>query len=86
MHYVYIIKSKFDGVFYKGYTTNYHKRIEEHNNGLSRYTAKKIPWELIYVEEHPDKTSALIREKKLKRCKSEYFEWLKENGNNILKR
>ena len=74
-YYVYIIKSEKDSTYYKGSSDNYLKRFEEHNAGLSQYTSYKKPWRLIYVEKHPDKRSALIRERKLKRCKADYFEW-----------
>jgi putative endonuclease len=85
-YYVYIMKSSVDGTYYKGFSENYLQRLEEHNAGLSKYTSLKTPWILIYVEEHPDKRTALIREKKLKRCKAEYFEWLVGQPTNILKR
>ncbi len=85
-YYVYIIKSDLDGTYYKGFCRDYLKRFEEHNAGLSRYTSRKIPWRLIYVEEHPDKRSALIRERKLKQCKVDYFEWLIEQSTNTLKK
>ena len=68
-YYVYIIQSELDGTFYKGSTFDYKKRFADHNAGRSKYTSSKVPWLLIYVEEHPDKISALIRESKLKRCK-----------------
>ena len=84
-HYVYIIKSLKDGTYYKGYTEDYERRIIEHNEGLSQFTSSKRPWILVYVELHPDKRSALIREKKLKKCKKEYFEWLMLQPSNILK-
>lgn len=83
-YYVYILKSEVDGTYYKGSSDNYLKRTEEHNNGLSIYTSKKIPWKLLYVEKHPDKKSALIRERKLKHCKKEYFEWLALQPSNVL--
>ncbi len=83
-YYVYILKSEIDGTYYKGSTENYLKRLQEHNNGLSTYTSNKIPWKLIYVEQHETKRSALIRERKLKMCKSAYFEWLSKQNTNIL--
>jgi putative endonuclease len=83
-YYVYILKSLVDGTYYKGSTEDYIKRLQEHNSGLSQYTARKVPWVLIYVEQHPDKRSALIRERKLKRCKAEYFEWLVNQPTNFL--
>lgn len=58
--YVYILQSKVDGTFYKGFTSNYKKRLISHNNGENNYTSGKIPWELVYVEEHVDKRSALV--------------------------
>jgi putative endonuclease len=84
-YYVYILKSDIDGTFYKGSTGNYVKRLEEHNAGLCNYTSSKKPWSSMYVEEQPDKRTALIREKKLKRCKASYFEWLKDQSSNIIK-
>ncbi|MCD4773019.1 MAG: GIY-YIG nuclease family protein [Bacteroidales bacterium] len=39
-YYVYIIKSDSIGIFYKGFTSNPEKRLFEHNNNKSRYTAK----------------------------------------------
>ena len=84
-YYVYILRSLNDGSYYKGYTQDYQKRLLEHNSGQSRYTSGKGPWELIYVEIHQSKSKALIRERKLKRCKADYFEWLKSQPTNILR-
>jgi len=75
-----------DGTYYKGSSANFIQRLKDHNAGLSKFTSHKMPWILIYVEEHPDKRSALIREKKLKRCKVDYFEWLITQPTNILNR
>ena len=83
-HYVYIIRSLKDGTYYKGYTTNYLIRLQAHNNGMSNYTRSKVPWELIYVEVYENKRTALDREKKLKKCKADYFEWLRLQQSNIL--
>ena len=83
--YVYILKSKKDNSYYKGFTEDYIKRFNDHNNALSTYTSSKCPWELLYVEVHPTKKEALIRERKLKKCKSDYFEWLSKQPTNILK-
>jgi len=65
--YVYIIQSSTDSSYYKGFSENPSSRLSQHNNGESTYTAAKIPWELIYVEELPSKRDALIREKALKK-------------------
>ena len=73
-----------DNTYYKGYTQNYLKRLEQHNRGESQYTSSKIPWKLVYVEECKDKRSALKREKSLKRANLEYIKWLIHQNSNIL--
>ena len=85
-YYVYVMQSLRDQTFYKGFTENYLERIADHNAGLSQYTSRKVPWKLIYVEEHATKRSALIREKGLKKCKAEYFNWLRQQPTNLLNR
>jgi putative endonuclease len=83
-YFVYVIKSQVDGTLYKGFTTNYQNRILEHNNGLSRYTSSKTPWDLIYLEEFASKTDALKREKQLIRANKSYLLWLFEQPCNLL--
>jgi len=83
MFYTYVLYSESRQVYYKGFTENVTKRFNEHNNNLSRYTAGKGPWRLIIVEQFDQKRNALMREKGLKRCKSEYFEWLKLQPLNL---
>jgi putative endonuclease len=83
--YVYILQSLLDGTFYKGYSHNYQKRLEEHNLGLSRYTARKRPWRLVYAEECNDKRTALIREKQLKRANMDYLKWLMHQEINLVR-
>ena len=85
-YYVYIIESLIDGTLYKGYTTNYMRRLNEHNAGESRYTSKKVPWRLVYVECCKTKTEALIREKSLKKANKKYIQWLILQPNNLLKK
>src|SRR5215510_1361021 len=65
---VYIIQSEYDSSYYKRYSEHPLLRLREHNNGKGFYTASKTPWKLVYVEEMPSKTSALIREKNLKKA------------------
>ncbi|GJM36574.1 MAG: hypothetical protein DHS20C18_55750 [Saprospiraceae bacterium] len=76
LHYVYILQSQTSGKYYKGYTTDYKKRLLEHNEGLSRWTAGKGPWQLVYLETCETKTAALKREKMLKRQHHAYLDWL----------
>ncbi|HVZ24579.1 MAG TPA: GIY-YIG nuclease family protein, partial [Sediminibacterium sp.] len=65
--YVYIIQSSIDGSHYKGFTKNPRSRIMTHNEKGSRYTSAKTPWHFVYLEELPDKRTALQREKTLKK-------------------
>ncbi|MBX2926033.1 MAG: GIY-YIG nuclease family protein [Chitinophagaceae bacterium] len=82
--YVYIIESMEDATYYKGSTENPLIRLQQHNAGLSHYTRSKRPWRLIYVEELPTKTEMLIREKKLKRGNTTYFQNLINSNKNII--
>jgi|JI10StandDraft_1071094.scaffolds.fasta_scaffold36329_4 putative endonuclease len=67
MYYVYILFSQRLNIFYKGITQNPQKRLFEHNNDLSRFTAGKGPWDLVYLEEVNSKKDALLREKAIKK-------------------
>ena len=73
MFFVYILQSDFDNSFYIGYTTNLERRLQEHNEGKSRYTSKKIPWQLKYHENFNNKTDALKREHFLKKQRNRKF-------------
>jgi putative endonuclease len=73
MFYVYLIQSEVDASFYIGYTSNLELRIKHHNNGESIYSRRKKPWKLVYSEELENKTSALKREKFLKKQKNKDF-------------
>jgi putative endonuclease len=84
MHYVYILRSLYDGTFYKGYTLDYNTRLAAHNAGSSRYTSQKVPWELVYLEVFMSKKEALIREGNLKHANSEYILRLIESDRNRL--
>jgi len=57
-----------DGTFYTGWTTDPARREREHNAGQgARYTSTRRPVRMVYVEEVPDKVSALKRELAIKR-------------------
>lgn len=65
--FVYILRSDKDCDYYKGITENIERRLEEHNSGKSAFTSTKMPWQLVYLKEMPNKREALIEEKRLKR-------------------
>ncbi len=69
MYYVYIIESSATDIFdilYRGSTTDYERRLKEHEEGLSTYTKGKGLWKLIFVQVFETIQEALIQEKKLK--------------------
>lgn len=63
---VYILQSARDGSYYVGCTQDIEQRLQRHNQGRSQYTKTKRPWTLVYCEEHPDRSSALKRERQIK--------------------
>ena len=67
MHFVYIIYSETSDKYYKGYSLDPIRRLEEHNEGRSRYTRHFIPWTIVYIQSFITKTEALQREKSIKK-------------------
>ena len=65
--YCYIVECA-DGTLYTGWTTDPKRRVTMHNRGLgARYTRMRGPVKLVYVEEQPDRRSAMKRERAIKR-------------------
>ena len=57
-----------DGSYYTGWTTDPVRRERQHNRGQgSRYTATHRPVHLVYIEPQPDRTTAMRRERTIKR-------------------
>ncbi|MBX2845821.1 MAG: GIY-YIG nuclease family protein [Saprospiraceae bacterium] len=83
IYYVYII-CNLEGVYYKGFSFNPTKRLEEHNLGKSRYTSNRGPWHLVFVTSFVKKSEALKYEKMLKRQNHVYLEWLIKSNRNEL--
>ena len=80
MFYTYIIFSHKLNKYYIGSTENIQTRIQNHNIGLSNFTAKGIPWELKYFELFETRTLAIKREFEIKKKKSrKYIEFLIHN-------
>ena len=67
--YCYILECA-DGTYYTGWTTDPERRVKQHNKGIgARYTKTRRPVKLIYLEEQPDKATALKRELAIKKMK-----------------
>ena len=69
--YCYIVECA-DGTYYTGWTVNPERRVAVHNRGRgARYTRTRGPVKLVYVEELPDRTSAMKREIAIKKMTRE---------------
>jgi putative endonuclease len=85
MYYVYLLKSKKDNNYYTGQTNDIQKRLKEHNNGRSKSTKARRPFELIGYEGYLTQGEARIREHQLKnylRRKKEFIEAMKQKYEN----
>ena len=64
---VYIILCQ-DGSFYTGYTKNLDERTRQHQNGKgARYTKTHKPKTVAYVEFHGSRSTAMKRERQIKK-------------------
>jgi len=73
-YFVYIIYNEIADKYYIGQTSDLRKRIDEHNSGMSKYTAKyKGGWRIIYTEEFTSRGLAMKRERFLKNQKNKEF-------------
>lgn len=67
MYYVYILICG-DGTYYTGYAADLEARVQKHNRGeASKYTRSRFPVRLAYHEVWPDKSSAMRRERAIKK-------------------
>ena len=71
--YVYIIQSEKDGSYYVGSTQSLDERVQRHNQGRSKYTKAKRPWNLVYFEAHLDRPGAVRRENEIKKRKDKKY-------------
>ena len=69
--YCYIVECA-DGTYYTGWAVDPGKRVDVHNKGRgAKYTKMRLPVKLVYVEEQPDRSSALKRERAIKKMTRE---------------
>jgi putative endonuclease len=67
MYYTYILTNKNHSVLYVGVTGNLEGRIWEHRQRITEsFTKRYQVTKLIWYEDYPDPTSAIMREKQLK--------------------
>lgn len=69
--YCYIVKCA-DGTYYTGWAVDPEKRVKVHNSGRgAKYTKTRLPVRLVYVEEQPDRVTAMKRERAIKKMTRE---------------
>jgi putative endonuclease len=79
---VYILASKQFGTIYVGVTSNMHRRMAEHSQGLLEgFTKKHRVTSLIYFELHQTMSDAIRREKQLKAWRRHWKVRLVEQSN-----
>lgn len=65
-YFVYILECE-DGSLYTGITTDVERRFIEHKNGIgSSFTRAKKAKRIVYTEQHPNRSLALVREAEIK--------------------
>ncbi|WP_073082751.1 GIY-YIG nuclease family protein [Winogradskyella jejuensis] len=77
MYYIYVLYSEKHLKSYVGFSSDVHRRLKEHNNKKSNYTAKFAPWILIHKEQYETLDEVIKREKYLK--SSAGRRWMKKN-------
>lgn len=61
-----------DGTYYTGWAVDPEKRLKVHNSGRgAKYTKTRLPVRLVYVEEQPDRVTAMKRERAIKKMTRE---------------
>ena len=71
---VYVLRSASTGKLYIGQTGDLHRRLEEHRQGVARYTRGRGPWHLVYSQGLETRSAAVSRERFLKSGQGR--EWL----------
>jgi putative endonuclease len=65
--YIYILTNKWHTVLYIGVTSNLHKRLFEHRNGITKgFSSQYRTNKLVYYERFDSMLEAITREKQLK--------------------
>jgi len=83
MFYVSLLKSRKDGAFYLGSTSDLRRRFAEHNHGMVWSTKSRIPLSLVYYEAYAAEQDARTRESQLKK-RARAFAQLRERISRCL--
>ena len=68
-YFTYVLWSASAGKFYIGISEDPAARLVQHNTGVSKWTARHMPWEIVYMERHESYAEARTRELLLKKQK-----------------
>jgi putative endonuclease len=63
MYFVYVLRSETTGRHYVGYTSDLTQRLGQHDNGITKSTKNRGPWEMVYREEFNTRSEAARRER-----------------------
>ena len=77
-----MLQSQASGYLYVGQTSDLERRLDEHFQGVSRYTRGRGPWSLVYHEAKETRADAIKRERFLKSGQGR--EWLKLHLREVL--
>ena len=66
MWYVYVLRSLKNGRHYVGMSQDVSRRLKEHNDGRTRSTKSRKPFEIVYTEECENREAARKRERYFK--------------------
>jgi len=80
--FVYLLRCA-DNTLYTGWTDDINARVAAHNSKRgAKYTRSRLPVQLVYFEELPDRSSALKREAAIKKLSRTQKEALIVSDNN----
>ncbi len=82
MYYIYILQCA-DKTLYTGITVDPERRIKEHNESKigAKYTRARLPVQLIYSKEFPDRSQASKEENRIKKLsRKEKLELIRKNS------
>lgn len=63
---MYVLRSLRTGKLYTGFATDPARRLRQHNNGITKSTKNRGPWELVHQEPFEARADAIRRERFLK--------------------
>jgi len=73
MFITYIIYSERLESYYTGSTDNLAARLNRHNTNGSRFTARGMPWVIIYQKRFFERMEAVVHEKRIKKLGAKSF-------------